>query len=51
MKRVVVLGAGIGGVPMAFELRDLVGRQAEITVVSDTPYFQFVPSKIGRAHV
>jgi sulfide:quinone oxidoreductase len=44
MKKIVVLGAGIGGVPAAFELRDLVGRKAEITVVSDQPYFQFVPS-------
>jgi len=44
MTRVVVLGAGIGGVPMAFELRQLLGKSAEITVVSNSEWFQFVPS-------
>ncbi len=44
MTRIVVLGAGIGGVPMAFELKELLGRKADITVVSQTDYFQFVPS-------
>jgi sulfide:quinone oxidoreductase len=44
MTRVVVLGAGIGGVPMAFELREQLGRSAEITVVNNSEWFQFVPS-------
>jgi sulfide:quinone oxidoreductase len=44
MVKVVVLGAGIGGVPMAFELREQLGREAEITVVSESEWFQFVPS-------
>jgi sulfide:quinone oxidoreductase len=44
MSRIVVIGAGIGGVPMAYELRDLLGRKAEITMVSDSDWFQFVPS-------
>ncbi len=44
MTKIVVLGAGIGGVPMAFELKELLGKKAEITVVSRTDYFQFVPS-------
>ena len=44
MTKVVVLGAGIGGVPMAFELREQLGRKAEITVVSESEWFQFVPS-------
>ena len=44
MTRIVVLGAGIGGVPMAFELRDLLGKSADITVVSESEWFQFVPS-------
>ena len=29
---------------MAFELKDLLGKKADITVVSQTDYFQFVPS-------
>ena len=44
MPKIVILGAGIGGVSMAYELRSVVGRAAEIMVVSDTPWFHFVPS-------
>ena len=44
MPKIVVLGAGIGGVPMAFELRDQLGRSAEITVLAESDYFHFVPS-------
>jgi len=44
MAHVVVLGAGIGGVPMAYELRDLLDKEEKITVVSNTPTFHFVPS-------
>ena len=44
MTKIVVVGAGIGGIPAAYELRDLLGRHADITVISDHPYFQFVPS-------
>jgi sulfide:quinone oxidoreductase len=44
MTRIVVVGAGIGGVPMAFELREMLGKSAEIAVVSNSEWFQFVPS-------
>lgn len=44
MAKIVVLGAGIGGVPTAYELREKFGKKAEITVVSDSEWFQFVPS-------
>jgi len=44
MTKVVVIGAGIGGIPMAFELHELLGRSGEITVIHDSDYFQFVPS-------
>jgi sulfide:quinone oxidoreductase len=42
--KVIVLGAGIGGIPAAYELRSVVGKAVEITVLSDTPWFHFVPS-------
>ena len=44
MTKIVVVGAGIGGVPAAYELKELLGKKADITVVSDHDYFQFVPS-------
>ena len=44
MARIVILGAGIGGVPMAFEMKEMVGKKHDVTVVSDTPTFHFVPS-------
>ena len=44
MAHIVVLGAGTGGMPAAYELRDELGREHQITVVSENPYFQFVPS-------
>jgi sulfide:quinone oxidoreductase len=44
MPKIIVLGAGIGGISMAYELRSVVGKAADIAVVSDTPYFHFVPS-------
>ncbi len=44
MKKIVIVGAGIGGLPMAYELREKLGKQHHITVLSDSPTFQFVPS-------
>lgn len=44
MARIVVLGAGIGGIPMAFEMKEMARKQDEVIVVADTPTFHFVPS-------
>ncbi|MET0086004.1 MAG: FAD-dependent oxidoreductase [Sedimenticola sp.] len=44
MAHVVVLGAGTGGLPCAYELRESLGREHEVTVVNERDYFQFVPS-------
>ena len=44
MAKIVVLGAGIGGIPMAYELKDMVGHGHTVTVVNDNPFFQFTPS-------
>ncbi|WP_043108446.1 NAD(P)/FAD-dependent oxidoreductase [endosymbiont of unidentified scaly snail isolate Monju] len=44
MAHIVVLGAGTGGMPAAYELRDALGREHQITVVNEREYFQFVPS-------
>jgi sulfide:quinone oxidoreductase len=44
MTHVVILGAGIAGVTAAYALKSKLGPRDEITVVSDKPDFQFVPS-------
>lgn len=44
MAKVVIMGAGIGGVSLAYEIRAELGREHEVLVVSDSPEFQFVPS-------
>ena len=43
-KKVVVLGAGLGGTTVAYELKAALGADADISVVSDTEWFHFVPS-------
>ncbi|MCD8563395.1 MAG: NAD(P)/FAD-dependent oxidoreductase [Alphaproteobacteria bacterium] len=46
MAHVVVLGGGIGGVSMAYDMRAACSRGDghKITVISDSPTFHFVPS-------
>ncbi len=44
MSKIVVLGGSFGGLTAAFELKRLLGRQADITVVSEDDRFVFLPS-------
>ncbi len=44
MAHIVILGAGIGGMPMAYEMRDNARPDDKITVISNTATFHFVPS-------
>ena len=44
MARIVIMGAGIGGIPTAYEMREKARPEDEIIVVSDSPTFHFVPS-------
>ena len=44
MAHIIILGAGIGGMPTAYELREKLGPSHRITVVNAIDYFQFVPS-------
>jgi sulfide:quinone oxidoreductase len=44
MAHIVVLGAGIGGMPAAYELKAALGRNHRVTVINAVDYFQFVPS-------
>ena len=44
MSHVVVLGAGLGGTIMAYELRDLLGAEHKVSVVNKGTQYSFVPS-------
>jgi len=44
MAHVVVLGAGLGGTIMAYEMKSKLKDGDRLTLISDTPTFHFVPS-------
>ncbi len=44
MAHIVVLGAGLGGSIMAYELKDQIGKDDTITVVTKDPKYHFVAS-------
>ena len=44
MSHVVVLGAGLGGTIMAYELRDRLGAEHRISVINKGARYSFVPS-------
>lgn len=44
MAHIIILGAGIGGLPTAYDLRKALGKEHRITVVNRGETFHFVPS-------
>ncbi len=44
MAHIVIMGAGLGGMPAAYEARATLGKEHKVTVVNAVDYFQFVPS-------
>ena len=44
MAHIVIVGAGIGGMPAAYEMREKLGTEHRVTVVNALDHFQFVPS-------
>ena len=44
MARIVVMGAGLGGVACAYEMKKKVGKEHRVTLVGSSPYFEFTPS-------
>ncbi|HEX7111846.1 MAG TPA: FAD/NAD(P)-binding oxidoreductase [Mizugakiibacter sp.] len=44
MARIVVLGAGLGGMSAAYEIKAALGAAHAVTVVGDGPRFSFTPS-------
>lgn len=46
MAHIVVLGAGIGGMPAAYELREVLAKEHEITVVNANDFFSVLSRPI-----
>jgi sulfide:quinone oxidoreductase len=44
MAHIVILGAGLGGMPAAYEMRAVLDKEHKVTVVNERADFQFVPS-------
>ena len=44
MAHVVILGAGTGGTPAAYEMRQLLDKSHTVTLINASETFQFVPS-------
>ena len=44
MAHIIILGAGVGGMTMAYEMREQARAEDKVTVISNNSYFQFTPS-------
>ena len=44
MAHIIIVGAGVGGVPCAYELRKMLGKEHRVTLVGSSPFFEFTPS-------
>lgn len=44
MAKIVIIGASTGGLPAAYEIKDLLGPGHDVAVISNTETFHFVPS-------
>ena len=44
MAKIIVMGAGIGGISQVYELRKELGNEHEIVLVGDSDHFEFTPS-------
>lgn len=44
MAHIVVIGASTGGLPFAYDIKKTLGKKHQVTVISDNPNFNFIPS-------
>jgi sulfide:quinone oxidoreductase len=49
MPNVAVIGAGLGGLPAAYELRHLLPRDHNVTLIANESHFTFIPGLIQVA--
>lgn len=49
MSNVVVIGAGLAGLPAAYELRHLLPKEHTVTLISSEPTFTFIPGLVQVA--
>ena len=50
MAKIVVMGAGIGGISQVYELRKELGKEHEIFLIGDSDRFESVSYTHLRAH-
>lgn len=44
MAHIAIIGAGVGGLPCAYEMREALGKNHKITIINNRDHFQFTPS-------
>lgn len=44
MAHIVIIGASTGGLPAAYDIKHILGKGHQVTVISNSDIFQFVPS-------
>ena len=44
MAHIAIIGAGVGGLPCAYEMREELGNEHKITIINNRDHFQFTPS-------
>lgn len=44
MAHIIIVGAGVGGLPCAYEMRETLSKDHEITIINERDHFQFTPS-------
>ncbi|MBD2328687.1 FAD-dependent oxidoreductase [Alkalinema sp. FACHB-956] len=49
MATIVVIGAGLGGLPTAYELRQLLPAEHQVVLISEQPKFMFIPGLVRVA--
>ena len=44
MAHIVIIGAGVGGLPCAYEMKETLSKDHKISIINERDHFQFTPS-------